>query len=56
MRFQTLWQFPHFYALAWLHREDYTRGGFKMFPMSMTGEETAKLIKPYFAKFCISLS
>merc|ERR1719364_310293 len=39
--FQTLWQFPHFYALAWLHREDYTRGGFKMFPMSMTGEETA---------------
>jgi heme O synthase-like polyprenyltransferase len=46
--FQTLWQFPHFYALAWLHREDYTRGGFKMFPMTMTGEETAQLIKPWF--------
>jgi protoheme IX farnesyltransferase len=47
--FQTLWQFPHFYIIAWLHREDYARGGFKMFPMTMTGEETAALIKPYFA-------
>lgn len=24
------WQFPHFYAIAWLYREDYQRGGFKM--------------------------
>ncbi len=25
-----LWQFPHFYAIAWLYREDYVRGGLKM--------------------------
>jgi protoheme IX farnesyltransferase len=25
-----LWQFPHFYAIAWIYREDYARGGFKM--------------------------
>lgn len=25
-----LWQFPHFFSLAWLHREDYARGGFAM--------------------------
>jgi protoheme IX farnesyltransferase len=25
-----LWQMPHFLAIAWLYREDYTRGGFKM--------------------------
>ncbi len=25
-----LWQFPHFLAIAWLYREDYERGGFKM--------------------------
>lgn len=25
-----VWQFPHFFSLAWLHREDYARGGFKM--------------------------
>lgn len=26
----TVWQLPHFYAIAWLHREDYERGGFRM--------------------------
>lgn len=30
------WQLPHFFALAWLHREDYERGGFRMLP-SVTG-------------------
>lgn len=27
---QFLWQIPHFLALAWLHREDYGRGGFRV--------------------------
>ena len=27
-----LWQIPHFVALAWLYREDYARGGFRMLP------------------------
>lgn len=27
-----VWQIPHFLALAWLYREDYERGGFKMLP------------------------
>lgn len=25
-----LWQLPHFLAIAWLYREDYVRGGFRM--------------------------
>ncbi len=25
-----LWQFPHFMAIAWMHREDYARAGLKM--------------------------
>lgn len=28
-----LWQHPHFYAIAWMFREDYARGGFKMLPV-----------------------
>ncbi|MBN8550389.1 MAG: heme o synthase [Deltaproteobacteria bacterium] len=26
------WQHPHFYAIAWMYREDYLRGGLKMLP------------------------
>src|SRR5207237_1327138 len=25
---QFFWQFPHFWAIAWLNREDYARAGF----------------------------
>lgn len=28
-----LWQFPHFYAIAWMYREDYERGGIRMLPV-----------------------
>ena len=27
------WQHPHFYAIAWIFREDYRRGGFRMLPV-----------------------
>ena len=27
------WQHPHFFAIAWIYREDYARGGFKMLPV-----------------------
>lgn len=28
-----VWQHPHFYAIAWMYKEDYARGGFKMLPV-----------------------
>lgn len=28
-----LWQHPHFYAIAWIYREDYARAGLKMLPV-----------------------
>lgn len=38
-----LWQFPHFLAIAWIHREDYARGGMKMLPLvDPTGILTAR--------------
>ncbi|GIT06851.1 MAG: hypothetical protein CM1200mP30_04810 [Pseudomonadota bacterium] len=24
------WKLPHFFAIAWMYRDDYKRGGFKM--------------------------
>jgi heme o synthase len=29
---QFLWQFPHFWAIAWLAHKDYTNAGFKLLP------------------------
>lgn len=37
-----IWQLPHFMAIAWLYREDYARGGFKMLPIAdPDGSKTA---------------
>ncbi|NJD11164.1 MAG: protoheme IX farnesyltransferase [Gemmatimonadetes bacterium] len=39
------WQMPHFFALAWLYREDYRRGGFRMISeRDATGHRTARQI------------
>ena len=38
-----LWQMPHFYAIAWLHRDDYARGGFPMLSVvDPSGGRTAR--------------
>jgi len=43
-----LWQFPHFFALAWVHRTDYGRGNFAMVPCNdPSGVRTANLILRY---------
>jgi len=28
-----LWQHPHFYAIAWIYKDDYKKGGLKMLPV-----------------------
>ncbi|EDL44037.1 cytochrome c oxidase assembly protein (heme A: farnesyltransferase), putative [Plasmodium vivax] len=46
---QLLWQFPHFYSIAYLYKEDYSKGKYKMFPLedNQNGLYTAKLCRPY---------
>lgn len=40
-----LWQFPHFYAIAWMYREDYARAGILMLPVvEPDGASTARQI------------
>jgi protoheme IX farnesyltransferase len=28
-----IWQFPHFYSIAWMYKEDYARAGIRMLPV-----------------------
>jgi protoheme IX farnesyltransferase len=53
-----LWQFPHFYAIAWMYREDYGRAGIRMLPVvEPDGESTARRILLFsFALVPISLA
>jgi len=45
-----LWQLPHFLAIAWMYREDYTRAGFPMLPViEPDGRSTARQAVVYTA-------
>lgn len=38
-----LWQLPHFYAIAWMHRNDYQQAGYRMLPqVDLSGQKTAR--------------
>jgi len=42
------WQFPHFFSIAWLYREDYEEGGIRMLPVvEPDGKSTARQILLY---------
>ncbi len=42
------WQLPHFFAIAWIYRQDYSRAGFKMLSVvDPTGTRIAKEIMIY---------
>jgi heme o synthase len=42
------WQFPHFFSIAWLYREDYQGGGIRMLPVvEPDGKSTARRILLY---------
>lgn len=43
-----LWQFPHFYSIAWLYREDYERASIQMLPVVYAdGKATVREILLY---------
>src|SRR5258705_11310362 len=40
-----LWQFPHFHAIAWMYRDDYSRAGILMLPaVDRDGKRTFRQI------------
>jgi len=43
-----LWQFPHFYSIAWMYKDDYARAGIRMLPVvEPDGRSTARQIVVY---------
>jgi len=47
-----VWQIPHFLAIAWIHRADYERGGFRMLPVvDPQGRSTFRIVVLY----CVGL-
>jgi protoheme IX farnesyltransferase len=53
---QFLWQFPHFWAIAWLAHDDYQRAGYQMlpFPAGRTRESAFQILA--YTAFCIPAS
>lgn len=53
-----LWQLPHFFAIAWIYRDDYAKGGFQMLPNidpdgSRTGQQAvSNTIALLFVSLC----
>lgn len=54
---QFMWQFPHFWAIAWVGHEDYTNAGFRLLP-SKNGERDSNvgLQSFFFALMLIAVS
>ena len=45
-----VWQIPHFLALAWMYRDDYAHGGFRMLPVvDAGGQVTCRMMILYSA-------
>jgi protoheme IX farnesyltransferase len=44
---QFLWQFPHFWAIAWLLDDDYKKAGYKLLPTGKKDKRTAAMTLSY---------
>lgn len=43
-----VWQIPHFLSIAWIHRQDYAAGGFRMLPvLDADGRATFRIVTVY---------
>ena len=54
--FQFFWQFPHFWAIAWVAHEDYSRAGFKMLPSVSGKTPFSATVIMYYALITIPLA
>lgn len=50
------WQLPHFHSLAWLHRDDYARAGFKVLAVTDSSGRRTALESLFWALLLVALS
>ena len=50
---QFVWQFPHFWAIAWKGSEDYSKGGYKMLPFGDDKDKRTAFIILFYTLFVI---
>lgn len=53
--FQFVWQFPHFWAIAWLAHEDYARAGLRLLPSVSGPSRYAALQSVFYASVLLPL-
>jgi len=53
---QFLWQFPHFWAIAWIAHDDYKNAGFKLLPSSGGQDKHTALLSVFYIVILIAVS
>lgn len=53
---QFIWQFPHFWAIAWKADEDYTKAGFRLMPSSKGKSKSSAFYILIYSLFLIPIS
>lgn len=53
---QFFWQFPHFWAIAWVKNDDYLKAGLKLLPLGSKKDKTSALLICLFTLILIPLS
>ncbi|HXH17890.1 MAG TPA: heme o synthase [Chitinophagales bacterium] len=53
---QFLWQFPHFWAIAWIAHDDYRNAGFKLLPSSGGQDRYTALLSIFYIIILIAVS
>lgn len=53
---QFMWQFPHFWAIAWLAHDDYQRAGYRMLPFNAGRSSRSAFLILLYTALCIPAS
>lgn len=53
---QFVWQFPHFWAIAWLYRDEYAKAGFRMLPYAGASAEVTARLSLLYTLMMVALS